>query len=69
MPKKEELFLLIPENIGERKFKCVKNYKILTEYRESGVPKLKYFKRINFLIDCQTCTFLLMNIIISDIFI
>ena len=29
MPKKEELFLLIPENIGERKFKCVKNYKIL----------------------------------------
>ena len=48
MPKKEELFLLIPENIGERKFKCVKNYKILTEYRESGVSRIKYFKRIKF---------------------
>ena len=70
-PKKEKLLLLIPENIGDRKLSLCKTikYQMNIEKKVLGVSRIKYFKRINFLIDCQSYTFLLMNIIISDVFI
>ena len=69
-PNKEKLLLLIPENISDRVLSMCKT-KIPTEYREKAI---RCFKKLNisnvsiFLIDCQSYTFLLKNIIISDIF-
>ena len=36
-PKKERLFLLIPENIDDRKLSVCTTIKIPTEYREKGI--------------------------------
>ena len=60
--------LLIPKNTGDTVF-SVRKTKIATEYRENGI---RFFKNLifqinQFLIDCQSNTFLLMNIITSDI--
>ena len=48
-PKREKLFLLIPENIGDRKFSVCKTikYQLNVEKIVSGVSRIKYFKRIN----------------------
>ena len=70
-PKKEKLLLLIPEDKGDRKL-SVQNYKIPTEYREKGIRCFQELDLSNvsiFLTDCQYYTFLLLSIIISDIFI
>ena len=67
--KKEKLLLLIPENMGDRVLSACKT-KIPTEYREK---RYKVFQELNicnasiFLIDCQSYTFLLINIKIPDI--
>ena len=66
-PGKEKLSLLIPENIGDRVLSVCKT-QIPTEYREKGIRCFKnYLFNISilsiFLIDCQSYTFLLMNII------
>ena len=39
-PKKENLFLLIPENIGDRVLSVFKT-RIPTEYREKGISGFK----------------------------
>ena len=69
---KKWLLLLIPENIGDRVF-IDRKTKIPTVYREKGINKVFQNLTISsvsiFLIDCQSNTFLLMNIIISQIFI
>ena len=68
---KKRLLLLIPENIGDRVF-IVPKTKMITEYKRK---RYKVFQELHisnvqiFLIDCQSSTFLLRNIIISDIFI
>ena len=70
-PKTEKLLFLISKNIGRRVLSVRKN-KIPTEYREKGTRCLKdqIFQMYHFfLIDCQSYTFLVMNIIFSDIFI
>ena len=70
-PKKEKLLLLISENIGDVVLSVCKT-KIPTEYREK---RYKVFQELNIsnesisLIDCQSYTFLLMNITSSDNFI
>ena len=70
-PKKEKLLLLISENIGDVVLSVCKT-KIPTEYREK---RCKVFQELNIsnesisLIDCQSYTFLLMNITSSDNFI
>ena len=67
--KKEKLLLLIPENMGDSVLSACKT-KIPTEYREK---RYKVFQELNisnasiFLIDCQSYTFLLINIKIPDI--
>ena len=71
-PKKEKLLLLIPENVGYRKLSVCrtieyqlniekKRYKV---FQESNILNISIF-----LIDGHSYTFLLMNIIISYIFI
>ena len=60
-PKKEKLFLLIPENIGERKLSIRKTIKYQLD--------IEFQTYQFFLIDCQSYTFLFINIIISEIFI
>ena len=69
--KKESLLLLIPENIGDRKLSLRKTikYQPNMEKKVFRISGIKYFKRITFFIDCQSYTLLLMNIVISDIFI
>ena len=70
-PKKEKLLLLISENIGDVVLSVCKT-KIPTEYREK---RCKVFQELNIsnesisLIDCQSYTFLLMNITSSHNFI
>ena len=65
--KKEILLFLITENIAGRKLSLCKTikYQLNMEKKVKGVSRIKYFKRIIFLIACQSCTFLLMNIMIS----
>ena len=71
-PKKEKLLLSITENIGNRKLSVCKTMKYQLNIEKKNY---KVFQELNisnvsiFLIDCQSYTFLLMNIIISDIFI
>ena len=63
--------LLIPGNIDDRVLSMWIT-KILTEYREESINVFQELNISNvstFLIDCQSYTFLLMNIIISDVFI
>ena len=67
----KRFLFLIPENIGDRVF-IVHKTKMLTEYIRK---RYKVFQELNlsnvsiFFIDCQSNAFLLMNIIVSDIFI
>ena len=70
-PKKESLLLLIPGNIGDRKLSLRKTikYQPNIEKQVFRISGIKYFKRITFFIDCQSYTLLLMNIVISNIFI
>ena len=46
-PKKENLLLTIPENIGDRVLSVCKT-EITIEYRKNGVWRIKNFKCINF---------------------
>ena len=68
---KKSLLLLIPENIGDRLF-IVCETKMLPEFKKKSY---KVFQELNISnvsilsIDCQSNTFLLMNILVSDIFI
>ena len=52
-PKKENLLLLIPEKIGERKLSLIKPIKNQPNIEKKlfGISRIKYFKRINFFID------------------
>ena len=61
------LSLLMPQNIDHRAFSVRKTKMPNIEKKVQGISRIKYFTSINFLIDCQSNTFSLMNIIISDI--
>ena len=71
-PKKEKLLLLITENKGDKKFSVCKTIKYILNIQKKVVrcfQELDISKVSMFLTDCQFYTFLLLNIIISDIFI
>ena len=63
--------MLIPENTGDRKLSVCKTTKyLLNMEKRYNVFQELYISSVSvLLIDCQFGTFLLMNIIISDIFI